>query len=60
MVTSSPISAVSPMTVKPWSMKNLGAGVNIDRGDGARKMIHQPRQEVELAAVKPVRNPVQA
>jgi hypothetical protein len=44
MVTSSPISAVSPITVKPWSMKkaaDLGAGMDVDRGQEAREMVDQ-------------------
>ena len=59
MVTSSPISAVSPITVKPWSMKkllaDLGAGMDVDRGQEAREMVDQPREEIKLAAVQPVR-----
>jgi hypothetical protein len=56
--------AVSPITVKPWSMKklrpDLGARVDVDRREEAAEMVHQPRQEEQIPLEQPMRHPVEA
>jgi hypothetical protein len=45
--------------IKKESLSYLGAGMNVDPGHEARKMIDQPREKIELTFPEPMSDAVQ-